>query len=51
MQDRNEKRREEIGATAGKTHEEVLDRVIGRERRVRNEAKTGPPDKDETGTG
>lgn len=32
---------EEIGATAGKTHEEVLDQVVGRERRLRNETTGG----------
>ena len=31
--------KEEIGATAGKTHAEVLDEVIGPERRMRNEER------------
>ena len=31
----------EIGATAGKTHEQVLDEVIGPERRRRNETQEG----------
>ena len=30
---------EEIGATAGKTHDQVLDEVIGPERRMRNERR------------
>lgn len=30
---------QEIGATSGKTHEEVLDEVIGPERRIRNERR------------
>lgn len=36
-----QKPKEEIGATAGKTHDEVIDGVVGRERRVRNQAKGG----------
>lgn len=37
----------EGGATAGKTHEEVLDQVVGRERRLQTHR---PAESDETGT-
>lgn len=38
----------EIGATAGKTHEEVLDEVVGRERRLKNERRAGGAAGDES---
>ena len=39
----------EIGATAGRTHAEVLDTTIGPERRARNEAAAETEPGDEAG--
>ena len=39
--------KEEIGATSGKTHAEVLDMTVGSERRLQKEAAAGAERDDE----